>query len=165
MTRAASRRTHRRCWLLALLGALLVVAGAAAALTTRLLADDPFASPETVELPPLPEDVAPTAMYLAGPDGARLAQFREGLDPLLGPDPAVAACEAAVGALDKIGTPDQLFAAAAGVPDPATADMAVNHLAVASRFLGRCLEEGEVPDRDELRFTAVVFDRRLEEMP
>lgn len=160
---SGSPRCRRRRRVLVVLVAVASM-GVAAVIAAHLLKDDPFASPETVDLPPLPDDVAPAALYFAGPEGARLIQFVGALDPLLPAKSGVPECKAAIAALDGIGTPDQLFAAAAAVPDPATSDMAINHLAVASRFLGRCLEEGSVPDRDQLRFTAVVLERRLEDM-
>lgn len=155
-----SRRRRRWPWLL-LVVVLLAVGGVVVA-RQLLSKDDVFASPQTVELPALPKDKGPTVAYLQGPEGVRVTQFVNAAAPVLDAHATARTCRTAVAALDAFGTPDLIFAAAAGVPDAATADMAVNHLSAVSRFLGLCLEEGAPPSRDEVRFTAIVLQRRLD---
>lgn len=143
---------------------VFLVAGAGFVAQRLLAKDDVFAAPELVELPALPKDTALNVAYLDGPVGTPLAKFVTAAAPILDDKADVSTCRTVIAGLDAIGTPDQIFLAASGVPDAATADMAVNHVAAVSRLLGACLEQGAIPSRDEVRFTSIVLDRRLTEL-
>jgi hypothetical protein len=123
-----------------------------------------YESPSSVELPPLPDDTAPTSDYLASGDGQLLLAVTTAVEPLLGDDASTSTCTTTIASLDGIGSPDQIFAAADGVPDRPTAEIATRYLAAITRFLGHCLEDGGLPSKDELQFTSTILTRRLESL-
>ena len=122
-----------------------------------------FSNTESVELPHLPADVQSSQTFGLGPEGQQINAGLAATEVLLSgtePDAGGRAAES----LDTIGTPQQLFSAAAGVPDSSTAEMAVAHMDALTRFVGECLTTGIVPPDDELRFTATVLQRRMDEL-
>ncbi len=158
------RPRRGRRWALGSL-AVLLVAGAGATAARYLLAEeDVYASPETVDLPPPPDDAAPTREYISGPEGALVRALLDAADQALAGGTGTVACETAIATLDGTGAPQQVFAAAQGLPDPASAEMAVRHASALSRFLGICISEGAAPDPKELVFTSTIMRCRLDEL-
>lgn len=163
----SSQTPRRRRWRRVLLVILvLATLGGGGLLAARhfLAEDDVYASPSTVELPALPEELGPVQEYLAGSEGAMVRGLLDAADQALAEGTGAASCETAIATLDGLGGPQQVFAAAEGVPDPDTAEMAVRHASALSRFLGVCLSETAPPESDELEFTTTVLRRRLEEI-
>lgn len=124
---------------------------------------DPYADPESVELPPLPNDQATTQTYLSTSAAGAIDGLMRATELVLDEGSTPDECAEAVAILDGVGTPDTVFAVVSGVPDPATAEMAVSQASALSLFLGHCLQDGQLPDTDRLRFTSIVLQRRLEE--
>ena len=155
-------KRRRRRWLI--VAVLVPVILAAGALVARQLfgEEDVYASPSTVELPTLPEDLTSVQEYLAGPEGAMVRGLIDAADLALAAGDGSSSCDAALAALDALGPPQQVFAAAEGVPDPDSAEMAVRHASALSRFLGACVSEDVALDTDELEFTTTILRRRLE---
>lgn len=163
---ASSQPPRRRRWrrvLLVILALATLGGGGLIAARHFLAEDDVYASPATVDLPALPEELGPVQEYLAGPEGAMVRGLIDAADQALAGGAGTTSCETAITTLDGLGGPQQVFAAAEGVPDPDTAEMAVSHASALSRFLGVCLSETAAPEPDELEFTTTVLRRRLEE--
>ena len=147
------------------LAIVLLIAGVAAGvILVRDRESGTFADPGKVELPSVGGDRAETITYL-GPSGQG-AVVREVLAISRGyyearARPSNSECQGVIDEkLPALGSPDEVYAAAAGVPDRATADMAINHIDALGRFLAACALHDR-DDRDELRFTGVVLERRL----
>lgn len=157
----ARSRRRGRVLLVLVAAALIIGVWGLAAMQQE---DNPFASPETVELPDLPDDSAPTVYFLASPEGQLVPALLDATAPLLADQPDVEGCRRTVDRLDRVGTPDELLVASARVPDQSTSDMVLNHVHALARFLGTCLEEGAAPPVDEVRFTSVVLQRRLDSL-
>ena len=157
-SRKKSRRRRRRWIAISLLVA--AAAAAAAIFFIRPSPDDVFRDPESVDLPPIGDEAAATRAFLAGAEGATIRAFLDASEPLLGDSIDVAVCRESVKALDSIGSPESVYRAASGIPDPPTAEMAVAHIHATSRFLGQCLESAPA-SVDEIRFTSVILERRL----
>lgn len=163
---ASSQPPRQRRWRRVLLVVLvLATVGGGGLLAARhfLAEDDVYASPATVDLPALPAELGPVQEYLAGSEGAMVQGLIEAADQALAGGSGTASCETAIATLDGLGGPQQVFAAAEGVPDPDTAEMAVRHASALSRFLGVCLSDTAAPESNELEFTTTVLRRRLEE--
>lgn len=163
MSSRAPGRGRRRGWPWLLL-VLLVLSGGGLLATRVLLAEeDLYASPETVPLPPTPADIAPSTAFLSGPEGTLVRHALEATLPLLDA-PTVDTCKGVTTALEALGEPKAVFTAAAGFPDPATAEMAARHIDATIRFLGSCFEDAELPATDEVSFTATILSRRIDEL-
>lgn len=127
-----------------------------------LRVDDGLADPAKVELPAPPDDSAATLEFLNGPEGTPLLRAVEITDSLA-TTTSTSACAALLERLDEVGSPQALFAAAAGIPDPATGEMAVHHLDAVATYLGECISGSEA-DPEESEFTGEVLRRRLEQL-
>ena len=158
-----SPRPRRRRWPMRIVGVAVLAAAIVGVWMLWFQPEDIYASPETVELPALPQDQSETAAYVAGDDGQLLRNVVVATEPLLQARNK-AECEEVANSLDALGSPESVLAAIAGIPDRATADIAANHLAAVARFTGTCLEDGTAPSGDEIRFTHVIVSRRLEEL-
>lgn len=159
------RRKHGRKGILMATAMLaLLMAGGYAGWGRYLQAKGPYADPDGVELPPVPDDKRSSSGYLVGPDGQKLSAFMTALEPIYADGAEATSCAAAVAVLDQMATPDQVFGIASGFPDGTTSEIAVRHVVAGTRFLGQCLEYGSLPSPDELRFTAKVLSRRLEQL-
>ena len=106
-------------------------------------------------------DVETLVTRYAGAGANAQARVTRRLDP---EQPVELACEAAIATLDGTGAPQQVFAAAQGLPDPASAEMAVRHASALSHFLGDCISGGTTPAPEELVFTSTILRRRLDEL-
>lgn len=140
-----------------------MLAGGAVGGYLALRPDGVFDSPDSVALPPPPDDAAPTADFLNGAEGKLIVDALEATEPLEG-EFDVGTCTTVSRRLDAIGSPTAIFTAAAGVPDGPTSEMAVYHLTAATHLLGECFEENVAPPNDEVRFTATVLRRRIEQV-
>lgn len=142
---------------------LAILTGAAAAGWWFFVRDDVFDSPEAVELPAAPDDLAPLREFLNGPEGSLIVRALEATAPLTA-DSSVPDCEKVASELDGIAPPQTLFSAAAGIPDGPTSEMAVSHLTATTHVLGDCLTNQAMPDLAEVTFTSTVLRRRLDEL-
>jgi hypothetical protein len=157
-----SRRPRR--WLRRLVGivSIAVVGLGAFAIFRHVTHKEPL-DPAVAELPPLPEDERAVTAFLASPDGAIVRGTLAAADAVLATED-LASCQSAIAALDALGTPDVVFAAAAKVPDQATSDMVVSNTSSLTRYLGMCLRDGTPPVIDDLQFTTTVLHRRLDQL-
>jgi len=105
-----------------------------------------------------------TSAYLTGP-GQTVVQLRTVTADLTGNDaPSPAMCTTVMAdRVPALGTPQDVATAIAQIPDQATAEMAWSYLDALRRWLPSCAI-GAAEPRDELRFTAVILDRRLAEV-
>lgn len=161
--RFADGRGRPRRWLgRAAAAALAAALGFGAfALIRHLTRAEPI-DPAAVELPPLPQEPSAVTAFLATADGAVVRGTLAASDAVL-VTADLTACRTAIAALDALGTPDVVFAAAAKVPDPATSDLVVSNAAALTRYLGMCLRDGAPPATDDLQFTTTVLHRRLDQ--
>lgn len=159
-----TRTRSKRRWL-QLMAFVLLVAIAAAAYywfsghRERQL--DRLADPTTVDLPGVPDDSGPIVEYLGGP-GAGLVTAVRAVD-WGGIEPRVAACKEVADALDVVGSPTALRALTEWSPDATTGEIAQSFVDSSIVFVGACLA-GDEPDPAEVRFTAEVWARRLEQL-
>lgn len=106
--------------------------------------------------------------YLAGP-GALVITFRNISDPLLAlggeldPDRRLDLCRSIAGELNANVDPTSLFEAAAGIPDPPVAGMALNERTARSRVLVACGAGDDAAVADALA-TAVAADQHFRQM-
>jgi hypothetical protein len=157
-----SRRPRR--WLRRLVGIVsIAVVGLAAFAIVRHVSHKEPLDPAAAELPPLPEDQRAVTAFLASTDGAIVRGTLAAADAVLATED-LASCQSAIAALDALGTPDVVFAAAAKVPDQATSDMVVSNTSSLTRYLGMCLRDGTPPVIDDLQFTTTVLHRRLDQL-
>jgi hypothetical protein len=160
MTTQQKRRGRRWLWLVAVLVVLALVVALGGPRVKAAYFPDIYDAPESVELPPRPDQISPTLEFLAGPEGTLVQRALDATRPLTG-EPVTQTCTEVAHSIQAVGEVDAVFSAATAIPDPPTSEMAVHHFDAALRFLGHCLEDNTVPDNAEIRFTATVLDRRL----
>lgn len=160
--RRASRSRSRRLAVVSVL--LLAIAGVGFALL-RLSQDEShgrFADPAKVSLPAV-EDGEATAAYLRG-EGAAAVRLVELTTALAEGDASQSTCQDLIeNGLPNVGDPPDLLGLAAGIPDRATSEMAVEDLRAVVGVLQQC-SQGETADTDRLRFARTVLVRRLQEL-
>lgn len=161
-------------------GAFVLVIGAVAALVFVIRQDggqsltevaaEARASAMTTQLPPLPEDAAPTAAFLAdAAAGGKLVEYHRASGPLAQPgnDPraVVAACGAAARALDQATLlPAELIGLATASPDAFLSEVLVDDIVVTRDLIATC-RSGEAVLRERLAEVAsmhTIVARRLQ---
>jgi hypothetical protein len=127
-----------------------------------------FADPAKVELPPPTETDALRVWANDPAAGGKLVSFTDATTALLDQESNAERCiEFASATLPSIGSPFELWQAAARAPDQPTAEMAISHLDATTRFLASCTRNAGdqvQQDHDELAFTHDVLKRRLSQI-
>jgi hypothetical protein len=103
---------------------------------TELAERSGHGDPSGVELPPVPDGAARD--WLVG-EGAPAAALVTHTRPLLVDDGAEA-CPAVAGDLDRVGSPEAILTAAAGIPDEVTSELFVDLQAATGRALTACAD-------------------------
>lgn len=120
-----------------------------------------FGNPRVVSIPPPTDAAAFEWLEGEGATAVEMLAFSEGLWAS-----GAQACQEVAGALDGIGTPSELLAAAAGTPDAPTRDLLVGlHTAIESVFRA-CGDDAEVFEAVQAEFAWQwsLSDRRLTEL-
>lgn len=118
--------------------------------------------PRNGDLPPVDQQDQ-TVAYLKG-DGAKLVTFSRWSVALLGDGGLTTeSCTETAKAMDALGTPDDLYAAAGSIPDTESQGMFVNVVASSVRVLSTC-GTTTPPPTGELGFNLAVVQRRLQQL-
>jgi hypothetical protein len=176
-------RRRVRVWLIALVVVVLLSCLVGAVIATRgtsratsppttlatldvdvaagIAVDAGLADPRQGEMPAI--DQGATAAYLEG-NGAKLVAFVAVSGGLVtGTDLTAETCTAVAQQLDNLGTPRELYAAVAQVPDKESQGMFTSVVAGSLRVLGSCGSD-QPPPTGELGFDLVVAQRQLQQL-